>query len=56
VLSPGETWRATISSRGSLADSAYVRISFGPLVAQGEPPPDMDQSTVVWITDESYRL
>jgi hypothetical protein len=56
VLSPGETWRAIISSRGSLADSAYVRISFGPLVAQGEPPPDMEQSTVVWITDETYQL
>ena len=55
VLSPGETWRATISSRGSLADSAYVRVSFGPLVADGDPPKDM-QSTVVWITDESYRL
>jgi len=55
VLGPGETWRATISATGSLADSAYVRVSFGPLVADGEPPEDM-QSTVVWITDESYRL
>lgn len=55
VLSPGETWRATISAPGSLADSAYVRVSFGPLVAEGKPPKDM-QSTVVWITDESYRL
>jgi hypothetical protein len=55
VLSPGETWRATISAPGSLADSAYVRVSFGPLVAEGDPPADM-QSTVVWITDESYRL
>ena len=56
VLSPGEIWRATISAPGSLADDAYVRVSFGPLVAQGEPPRDMEQSTVVWITDESYRL
>lgn len=55
VLSPGETWRATISAPGSLADSAYVRVSFGPLVADGEAPQDM-QSTVVWITDETYRL
>jgi hypothetical protein len=55
VLRPGQTWRATISAPGSLVDSAYVRVSFGPLVADGKPPKDM-QSTVVWITDESYRL
>jgi hypothetical protein len=55
VLMPGETWRATISAPGSLVDSAYVRVSFGPLVADGNPPKDM-QSTVVWITDKSYRL
>ncbi len=55
VLGPGETWRATISAPGSLADSAYVRVSFGPLVADGDAPPDM-QSTVIWITDETYRL
>lgn len=55
TLAPGETWRATISAPGSLADAAYVRVSFGPLVADGEPPKDM-MPTVVWITDESYRL
>ena len=55
VLAAGETWRATIAAPGSLADSAYVRISFGPLVAIGEPPKDM-QASVVWITDRSYRL
>ena len=55
VLEPGETWRATISAPGSLADSAYLRVSFGPLVAVGKPPKDM-QPNVVWITDRSYRL
>jgi len=56
VLGPGETWRATISAPGSLADSAYVRVSFGPLVAVGERPKEIEQSTVIWITDETYRL
>ncbi len=55
VLAPKETWRATISAPGSLADGAYVRVSFGPLVAKGDPPDDME-STVIWITDRSYRL
>jgi predicted small lipoprotein YifL len=55
VLAPKQTWRATISAPGSLADSAYVRVSFGPLVAKGDPPEGM-RSTVVWITDRSYRL
>ena len=55
MLAPGETWRATISAPGSLADSAYLRVSFGPLVAVGEPPKGM-QPNVVWITDRSYRL
>ncbi len=55
VLGPGETWRATMSAPGALADSSYVRVSFGPLVALGDPPEGM-QSSVIWITDESYRL
>jgi hypothetical protein len=55
VLAPKQTWRATISAPGSLADSAYVRVSFGPLVANGDPPDGM-RPTVVWITDRSYRL
>jgi hypothetical protein len=55
VLAPKETWRATISAPGSLADGAYVRVSFGPLRAKGDPPGDMEP-TVLWITDRSYRL
>ena len=55
MLAPKQTWRGTISAPGSLADSAYVRVSFGPLVAKGDPPEGM-RPTVVWITDRSYRL
>jgi hypothetical protein len=55
VLAPSQTWRGTISAPGSLAGGAYVRVSFGPLVAKGEPPDGM-RPTVVWITDRSYRL
>lgn len=55
VLSPGMTWRATLSAPGSLADGRWVRVSFGPLEAVGEPPGEM-QSPVVWITDRAHRL
>ena len=55
VLDAKQTWRTTISAPGSLADGAYVRVAFGPLVAKGEAPADMEP-TVLWITDRSYRL
>ena len=55
MLAPNQTWRATISAPGSLADGTYVRVSFGPLRAKGEPPEGM-RPIVVWITDRSYRL
>ena len=55
VLAPGATWRTTLSGLGSLADGSYVRVSFGPLRAIGEPPQGM-QPVVFWITDRSYRL
>ena len=55
LLSPNESWRTTISAPGPLADGSYVRVSFGPLRAQGEPPEGMEP-VVVWITDRSYRL
>ncbi|MCP9487314.1 MAG: hypothetical protein MSC30_15815 [Gaiellaceae bacterium MAG52_C11] len=55
VLAPRQIWRATISAPGSLADDAYVRISFGTLVAEIEPPEGILPS-IVWITDEAYRL
>ncbi len=55
VLAPAQTWRATISGSGSLADDAYVRVSFGTLVAETEPP-DGILPTVIWITDKAYQL
>ena len=55
VLAPGATWRATLSAPGSLADGSWVRVSFGPFRAVGDPPEGMD-SVVLWITDRSQRL
>ena len=55
VLTPGATWRATLSAPGSLADGSWVRVTFGPLRAIGDPPPDMDP-VVFWITDRSHQL
>jgi predicted small lipoprotein YifL len=55
VLAPKQTWRTTISAPGSLADGAYVRVSFGPLRAKGDPPEGIPQ-IVGWVTDRSYRL
>lgn len=55
VLGPGATWRARLSARGALAAGSYVRVVFGPLRAEGEPPEEME-AVVVWITDRSYRL
>ncbi len=55
VLGPNQTWRATLSAPGSLADGSFVRVSFGPLVARGDPPDEME-SVVVWITDRAYEL
>jgi len=55
VLAPGATWRATLAGPGSLADGSYVRVSFGPLRAIGEPPQGM-QPVVFWITDRSHKL
>ena len=55
LLAPNATWRARLSARGSLADGSWVRVSFGPLRAQGDPPDGME-SVVFWITDRSHRL
>jgi hypothetical protein len=55
LLRPNETWSATLSAPGSLADGSWVRVSFGPLRAQGDPPPEMEP-VVVWITDSAYRV
>jgi hypothetical protein len=55
VLVPGATWRARLTGSGSLPAGGYMRVAFGPLVVQGDPPDDMEP-TVRWITDRSYRL
>jgi hypothetical protein len=55
VLAPNETWRATLSAPGSLADGSFVRVSFGPFRAEGDPPAGMEP-VVVWITDRAHRL
>jgi hypothetical protein len=55
VLAPGVTWRARFTSPGTLPAASHVRVVFGPLLAQGEPPEEMEER-VVWITDRSYRL
>ena len=55
VLAPGETWRATLTGPGSLADGSYLRVAFGPLHAVGDPPKGI-QPVVFWITDRSHRL
>ncbi len=55
ALAHGATWRSEISARGSLPARAWVRVSFGPLVAVGEPPTGVEP-TIVWITDHAYPL
>ena len=40
---------------GALAGGLWVRLSFGPLVAVGEPPQGA-AAEVVWFTDHAYRL
>ena len=55
LLAPGATWRATLSAPGSLADGSWVRVTFGPLRAVGDPPEGLEP-VVLWITDRSHRL
>jgi hypothetical protein len=54
-LAAGAKWRGTIAARGSLAAALYVRIVFGPFVADGDPPDGMERG-FSWITDHTYRL
>ena len=55
LLRPNQTWRGTLSAPGALPDGSWVRVSFGPLRAQGDPPPDLD-AVVVWITDHANQV
>jgi hypothetical protein len=54
-LAPGRRWSATISADGTLAAGRYLRIVFGPLSADGDPPDGLP-GQFVWITDHAYRL
>lgn len=54
-LEPGETWRAILSAPGSLVDGSWLRVTFGPLVADGVAPKGME-AVVFWITDRARRL
>jgi hypothetical protein len=55
VLASGKTWQGTISAPGALAGGLWVRISFGPFVADGVPPKGTE-TPVVWFTDHAYEL
>lgn len=54
-LEPGASWRATLSAPGALAARSWLRVTFGPLVAVGDPPEGMEP-VVFWITDLAHRL
>ena len=54
-LAPGRHWRATVSAKGPLASGRYLRVVFGPLSAEGDPPEGMPDD-FVWITDHAYLL
>ena len=54
-LAPGATWRTTLSASGPLSDGSYLRVTFGPLTAKGDPPDEMEP-VVFWITDHAHKL
>jgi hypothetical protein len=54
-LRPGASWRGTVGATGALAAGRYVRVVFGPLVAEDDPPEGMP-GQFYWITDHAYRL
>ena len=55
VLTPGKTWKGTMTAPGALAGGLWVRVSFGPFTSVGEPS-NGAQSPVVWFTDHAYQL
>jgi hypothetical protein len=54
-LEPGAIWEGTIAAPGALAAERYLRVVFGPLFADGDPPQGLPPQ-LVWITDNAYRL
>jgi hypothetical protein len=55
ILDPDKSWNGVISARGALVAHSWVRVVFGTLVAVGKTPNELSD-TVVWITDNTYRL
>jgi hypothetical protein len=55
ILDPDKSWNGVISARGALVAHSWVRVVFGALVAVGKTPNELSD-TVVWITDNTYRL
>jgi hypothetical protein len=55
VLGPGETWEGTIAAPGSLAAGRWLRVVFGTLYPDGDPPEGLPRQ-LVWITDNAHRL
>jgi hypothetical protein len=55
ILEPGASWEGTISAHGTLPAGSWARVVFGTLSAVGSTGDVLDD-TVVWITDNAYRL
>jgi hypothetical protein len=54
-LAPGASWEGSISAPGALASGRWVRVVFGPLTADGDPPDGLP-TPLLWITDHAHLL
>ena len=54
-LEPGASWEGSISASGALAAGRWVRVAFGPLVAEGEAPEALP-TPLLWISDNAHLL
>jgi len=52
---PGASWEGSISASGALAAGRWVRVAFGPFVAQDEAPKDLP-TPLLWISDNAHLL
>lgn len=55
ILEPKASWEGEMSAKGALVADSWVRVVFGTLIAVGKPPDGLEE-TLVWITDNTYRL
>jgi len=55
VIKAGTTWSGVISAPGALAAGLWVRLSFGPFRAVGDPPNGVS-SDFQWFTDHAHQL